>query len=281
MKKIIVPTDFSPNAGKALNFAVEIAKVAKASVLLVHVSDMVDIPFREKTALELKYNLPHDDCIQLELSNIQQDIETGKQFSIDTKLYAGHISTTIIQAAEENHADMIIMGTLGDAAFKEKLFGSITAAVIGKSTIPVLAVPILSEWDVPKHILMVVNHFEEDPAMAKPAIELAALFDAKVTVVVFTDKQTAVPADYLENARGIVSYEEKLKAAFNDINLEPDRLYGNDFVETLDEYIDENYIDILVMLTHKRNLAESLFHRSMTKKMSYHTNTPLLAIPVH
>jgi nucleotide-binding universal stress UspA family protein len=280
MKKIIVPTDFSPNAGKALNFAVEIAKVAKASVLLVHVSDMVDIPFREKTALELKYNLPNDDCIQLELSNIQKDIEAGKQFSIGTKLYAGHISTTIIQAAEENHADMIIMGTLGDAAFKEKLFGSITAAVIGKSTIPVLAVPILSEWDVPKHILMVVNHFEDDPAMAKPAIELAALFEAKVTVVVFTDKQTAVPADYLENARGIVSYEEKLKAAFNDINLEPDRLYGNDFVETLDEYIDENYIDILVMLTHKRNLTESLFHRSMTKKMSYHTNTPLLAIPV-
>ena len=280
MKKILVPTDFSPNANKALYYAVEIAKAAKAEILLVHVSDLVDSPFRDKTELEIKYKLPVDDAIQQEFAMIKKNVEDDKQLTISTQLYAGQVTATITRAAEENNADMIVMGTLGEAAFKEKLFGSITAAVIGKANIPVLAIPLLGEWDIPKHVLIVVNHFEEQPTITNPAFELAALFNAKVTVAVFTDKDTAVAVDYLENTRNILAYEEKLKAVYTDTILEPVKLTGHKFQETLDEYIDENYVDILVMLTHKRNFAESIFNRSMTKKMSYHTNTPLLALPV-
>jgi nucleotide-binding universal stress UspA family protein len=36
MKKLILPTDFSLNAEKALHFAVQIAKQAKAEIFLVH-----------------------------------------------------------------------------------------------------------------------------------------------------------------------------------------------------------------------------------------------------
>ena len=50
--------------------------------------------------------------------------------------------------------------------------------------------------------------------------------------------------------------------------------------ENLKSWIDKNDIDILVMLTHKRSVLESIFNRSMTKKMSYNTEIPLLAIPV-
>ncbi|WP_147205682.1 universal stress protein [Segetibacter aerophilus] len=32
MKKILVPTDFSPNANKAIDLAVQIAKLAKAEI---------------------------------------------------------------------------------------------------------------------------------------------------------------------------------------------------------------------------------------------------------
>jgi len=281
MKKILVPTDFSPNAAKALNFAAQIAKAAHAEILLLNVFDVVDTPFRDKTALEIKYNLPMEQALQLELDEEKKEVEETMQLVINTLVYGGPVVPSIIQAATENNADMIIMGTLGDSAFKEKLLGSITAAVIGKATIPVLAVPLLSEWDIPKHVLIVVNHFEEQPAIAGPAFEIAALFNAKVTVAVFTDKDKAVAVDYVENARGVLAYEEKLKAVYKDTVLEPERLYGHKFQETLDEYIDENYVDILVMLTHKRSIAETIFNRSMTKKMSYHTNIPLLAVPVN
>lgn len=281
MKKILVPTDFSANANKALKYAAEIAKNAKAEILLVNVCDAVDTPFTDKSFVEQKYNLPVEEATQKELLLLQKELSENYQLKVETQMYGGPVIPTIIQAVEENNADMIIMGTLGNVAFKEKLMGSVTAAIIGKATIPVLAVPLLSEWDIPKHILMVVNHFEEQTDNTKPAFELAALFNAKVTVAVFTDKDSAVAVDYLENTRGIIAYEEKLKEVYKDIVLEPEKLDGHKFQETLDEYIDENNIDMLVMLTHKRSFPETIFHKSMTKKMSYHTNIPLLAIPVH
>ena len=51
------------------------------------------------------------------------------------------------------------------------------------------------------------------------------------------------------------------------------------YADGLQGWIDNNNIDILVMLTHRRTLIGTLFNSSMTKKMSYHTNIPLLAIP--
>jgi nucleotide-binding universal stress UspA family protein len=281
MKKILVPIDFSQNAYKAMYYAVEIAKAAKAEIIIINVCDLVDSPFRKKTEQETKYNLPLEAASQEELAVIKRNIEESMQLVTSTQLYGGPVATSIIQAADEYKADLIVMGTLGEAAFKEKLIGSITAAVIGKATIPVLAVPVLSEWNIPKHILLVVNHFDEHPTVTNPAFELAGLFNAKVTVAIFTDEDTAVAVDYLENTRGILAYEEKLKTVYNDTVVEPEKLFGHKFLETLDEYIDENYVDILVMLTHKRGFVESIFHRSMTKKMSYHTNIPLLAVPVN
>ena len=281
MKKILVPTDFSPNANKALKYAAEIAKAAKSTILIVNVCDAVDSPFTDKTIVEQKHHLPLAEATQKELELIKNELIGNYHLTIETQMYVGPVIPSIMEAAQENNADMIIMGTLGNAAFKEKLMGSITAAIIGKATIPVLAVPLLSEWNIPKHILLLANHFDEKTENTKPAFELAALFNAKVTVAIFTDKDKAVAVDYLENTRGLLAYEEKLKAVYKETVIEPEELDGHRFQETLDEYIDEHYVDMLVMLTRKRSFAETVFHKSMTKKMSYHTNIPLLAVPVH
>ncbi len=130
------------------------------------------------------------------------------------------------------------------------------------------------------NILVAVNHFDEQIGLAKPAFDLAALFKSKITTAIFTDEDTAVAVDYVENTRSLKLYESKLKTEYNDAWLETATLDGHEFQETLDNYIDENYVDILVMFTHHRNIIESLFHKSLTKRMSYHTNIPLLAIPV-
>ncbi len=280
MKTILVPTDFSPNANKALNFAAEIASCANAAIILVNVSTLVDTPFREKTFLEKKHDLPMDEAVKKELDMVCKEVSDTMHIKVSAQVYAGTVVSSVVSAAEDNEADMIIMGTLGDTGFKEKLLGSVTAAVIGKVNVPVLAVPLLSEWNVPKNILLAINHFDEKPQYARVAVELARMFYSKLTVAVFTDEDSAVPSDYMENTRGVLYYEQELESMHKDTRIEPARLYGHKFEDTIDEYIRINDVDMLVMFTHKRGLVGSIFNRSMTKKMSYHTNIPLLAIPV-
>ena len=280
MKTIMVPTDFSPNANKALDFAVEIASGARASIILVYVNDLLDTPFREKTALENKYGLPGEEAAEMELEMICKNIRESMRLDVTYQVFGGTVTSAILDAAKENNASLVVMGTLGNTGFKEKLVGSITAAIISKSDIPVMAVPILSEWQIPKNIMMAVNHFDERPANTEMVFKIARLFNSKVTVAVFTDEDDAEAADYLENTRGIISYGQELESIYKDIKVDVVRLYGHKFQESIDEFIAANQVDMLVMFTHKRNFIESVFNKSVSSKMSYHTNIPLITIPV-
>lgn len=276
----MVPTDFSPNANKALDFAVEIASGARASIILVYVNDLLDTPFREKTVLENKYGLPGEEAAEMELEMICKNIRESMRLDVTYQVFGGTVTSAILDAAKENNASLVVMGTLGNTGFKEKLVGSITAAIISKSDIPVMAVPILSEWQIPKNIMMAVNHFDERPANTEMVFKIARLFNSKVTVAVFTDEDDAEAADYLENTRGIISYGQELESIYKDIKVDAVRLYGHKFQESIDEFIAANQVDMLVMFTHKRNFIESVFNKSVSSKMSYHTNIPLITIPV-
>ena len=279
MKKILVPTDFSASANKALNFAVQIARQAKAEIYLIHACDLIETIFKDKQTMYEEHNQAIKDKANESLSLLKKSIEDTEKLSVHIKLYNGKITDTILQASEEHYADLVIMGTLGEAGLQEKIFGSITAGIIGKTNIPVMAVPLLSEWDSPKKILLMVNNSEEQPDMAKSVFELAELFNARVHVAIFTDVDSAEAIDYLKDKRGINSYEEKLKIKYKNTDIKSVHLDGHRFQETIDEYILEQPIDIVAMISHKRTFLESIFNRSMTKKMSYHTRIPLLAIP--
>ncbi|MBK6991044.1 MAG: universal stress protein [Chitinophagaceae bacterium] len=84
------------------------------------------------------------------LEIIGKTITESEGVKIDTKVYFGPTENSIRIATSENNIDMVIMGTLGNTAFVEKVFGSITASVIGKTIVPLLAIPLLSDWKTPK-----------------------------------------------------------------------------------------------------------------------------------
>jgi len=279
MKKILLPTDFSLNADKALHFAVQIAKRAKAEIILVHACDLIDSPFKDNQTMYKEYNQAITDKANEKLSLLKKSIEMTEQLFVNIKLYKGTVTDTILQVAEEHHANLIVMGTSGMAGLHEKIFGSKTAQIIGETNVPLLAVPLLYERKLPENMLLAINNFEEQPGIINPVIELAGLFNATVHIAIFTDEDTAEAFDYLNHKRSITAYEEKLKSLYKNTSIKSVHLNGHRFQETLEEYIDEQGIDIVAMVTHKRTFLESIFNRSMTKKMSYHTQIPLLVIP--
>ena len=280
MKKIIVPTDFSPNADKALDFAVQIALQAKAEIVIAHACcDLIDNTFKDHQTMYKEYNQTLIDKANEQLSLIKKSIEDTEGLFVNIKLYKGTVTDSILQASEEHTADLIIMGTLGEAGLKEKIFGSTTAGIIGKTNVTVMAVPLSSKWVIPEKILLVVNNFEEQPDIINPVFELAGLFNAALHIAIFTDVDSAEAIDYLKDKRNITAYEEKLKTQYKNISIKSVHLDGHRFQETIEEYILEQHIDMLAMVTHRRTFMESVFNRSMTKKMSYHTRIPLLVIP--
>jgi len=280
MKKILVPTDFSPNATRAIDYAVQIAKLNKGTIWLVNSCEHLDTLSLEAGLPKAEYNKVMADKAYAELELIQKSIIDTELIEVKTQLYSGPIVDTIVVAAEELQAELVIMGNLGITGLRERIFGTNTAAVISNSKIPVLAIPLEYDWSMPCKFLLAINNFNEASDIIHPVFDLAGVFRAEVKVVVFTDEDNAEATDFLQDEKGIQEAEEKLKIKYPNLIISAEHLSGRDFENSINNYIAENKIDLLAMTTHKRSFIGNLFNRSITRKMSYHAKVPLLSIPV-
>jgi nucleotide-binding universal stress UspA family protein len=280
MNKILVPTDFSPNALRAIDYAVQIAKINQATIYVIHACDHLFQPDLENVLSKEEYNTKQTDEAFNQLEIIRRSIEETENVLVNIQLYSGTITDTIVVAAEEHRADIIIMGTLGISGVNDFIFGSKTAAVIKNTSIPVITIPVEYDWKPPSKFLLAINQFDEVADALFPALDLAKVFHAEVRLIVFTAEDKAGAAEFVANAKEIKFAEEKLRKKYDGIVLKAEHLSGRDFEDSINDYIGTNQVDLLVMMTHKRSFIRSIFNRSMTRKMSYHSKVPILAIPV-
>ena len=252
MKKILVPTDFLTCANNAVDFAVQSAKILPVEITLLHAFELKGNIYTDYMGVNKEFNQSLLDEVQHKLVRLKGSIEETEGVVVTTYIFKSSVNEAILQATEEKNIDLIVMGTLGASGIKEKLWGSKTAAVIGNSKVPVMVIPYDYEWKKPEKFLMATNHFEKDPAILDFLFELADLYRAQVQVAVFTDEDEDNAITLLEHTRKTPQFEKMLKEQYKEETLTARHLFGKEFEETLEDYIRQNEIDILAMVTYQR-----------------------------
>lgn len=280
MQKILVPTDFSTTAMKAVTYAAEIAQKTGAVIFLLHVIEPIAEGLMQHHALHERLHEENTNAGLSELDTMQQSIaEFYPAIKIKTELAKGTVINSIVAFADEEQMDLIVMGTTGATGLKEIFMGSVAAGTISRTKIPVLTVPAGYEMEQPDGILFATNKFEENKELLNPIVTLAKLFSATIHVAVFVDTDDAEAVDYVYNSRQLNHYMNFLKKTFPDTNFKGELLEGSDFETTLDKYDNKNEVDIIAMITYPKSFWEKIMRKSMTKKMAFHSAIPLLAIP--
>lgn len=279
MKKILVPTDFSDNASKALDYAVAIAAKANAEIILLNTFAAADTTMSPARALVEEYNRSIEADAHEQLKALKQNAEANSSVEIVIKFINGGTKDSILNLAAEEKVDLIVMGTRGTSGVERMLWGSTTTSVIGNSSVPVLAIPRGAGWKGIKNILFATRAFQANDNTFGPILQLAELEGATVHLVIFTDTDDKDLVNYLEHSRLFYAYQDKLPARYKHLTFKVEHLEGKEFYETINQYVEEQAIDLMVMSTHKRNFWQSLFNRSMTKKMTMYSDIPLLALP--
>ncbi|NOT52425.1 MAG: universal stress protein [Chitinophagaceae bacterium] len=268
MNTLFVPTDFSPNAEKALNYAIQLAKKTKGEIILYHAVslDELELTIRQ---------------IEIKMLDLARKVFESDGVRITSRIDEEGLTISGMAAAIiETGATLVVMGTLGNSAFKEKVFGSNTAALLGKTDVPMLVIPLLAQWKLPETILVTINKFDGDTAVLEPVFKLAGVYGATVQVATFTDTDDDYVEDFEEDEIKITAYRDLVRKKYPGTEIQAVHLASPHLRASLKNWIGNNNIDMLVMLTHKRNVIESIFNPSVTKKMTYHTDIPLLCIPV-
>lgn len=280
MKKILVPTDFSDYANTALDYAVAIAAKAKAELIIIHACDLNESRYSSHKILSNEHHNPTTSDLQQKLTVLKKAIKEVTDIQVTTMLYEGNTIETILQAVKDFEADMIVMGTLGNTGIATAIFGSKTTAVIKKSVVPVMTIPESIAIKDFKKILIAINNPKEDLTILEPVFELAKLFKSEIHLITYTGENYDA-AEFIEHTRNINAIEERLKQKYSDLKITADHLTGEYFVDTLEQFIQTNDIDMICMITHERHGMQNLMSTSMTRKMAYHTTVPLLSFHAH
>jgi nucleotide-binding universal stress UspA family protein len=143
-KKIMVATDGSQLIKKAVAKAIEISRLSGAKLYAVYVVVPTTHSPRdfgwEKAAMEHFRNEGKAATLFVE------DAAKSAGIEVESVLLEGHPADKIVEFAEQNGIEMIVIGTLGKTGLDRFLLGSVAENVVRHSKIPVLVV----KGEVPK-----------------------------------------------------------------------------------------------------------------------------------
>jgi nucleotide-binding universal stress UspA family protein len=138
-RNILVPTDFSEHAERALDYAVALAAKLDARV---HVLDAVVLPI---WGAELGVSVTAamvDDVMSANQKELERLVaaRTGKAAFGPPWLEVGDARTVIVDVATRLGADLIVMGTHGRRGVSRLFLGSVAESVVRTAPCPVLLV---------------------------------------------------------------------------------------------------------------------------------------------
>ena len=278
MEKILIPTDFSKCADIAINFAIQSAKISPVELSLIHVMEIYPAVYGDPSGVAVAYPLVYREEREKQLQDLKDQLKKKRSLHIDSGIYDGLVVSAIIEAQKDKHADLILMGTHGASGLQEAFLGSQTGSVIGQTGVPVLAIPCKYEWKRPEKVLLATNSFEKQPAVLEFILDFVRFYGAELHIVVFTNEKKDKVLTLVEHQHQLNSYTEMIKLRYG-VTAIANHIHGLDLENSLNDYIKKEQIDVLAMVTHKRKFLEGIFQPSTTKRMSYHSTVPLLALP--
>lgn len=268
MKNIIAAVDFSPVSKNAAEYACEFAKSINASLTLLYVYH-IPPPINETPVIVSYEEMQEQNEKLLQKEAIQLKEKTGVNVNCLVKI--GLAVDEIIE--ESKNSDLIIMGIKDTGKISEMLIGSTATSVMKKSKTTVLIIPDKCTFKKPETIIFTCDF---NPSINSKSIDTLKVFqkgfNAKITVVnVKQNKQ--LPST--EQAIGGIILEGEL-AGTQHVYYFPE---NENLVDGINEFIERYNGDIVATIPHHYNFIETLFHKSVSKKIAFHSHLPILCIP--
>jgi len=139
-KRILVPVDASEQAHHAAEFVTE--EFPEAVVVFLHVINPADAGYSAQASLP-SFSEEWYEQEQAKAENLFEELqELADEAGVDveTAVEVGKPVRTIVEYAENEEIDQIVMGSHGRSGVTRILLGSVAEAVVRRSPVPVTVV---------------------------------------------------------------------------------------------------------------------------------------------
>lgn len=142
MNKILIPTDGSDATEKAAEFVSKQSKIFDSEVHILCIQEMTG-PQGGVTGPRV-YNPENEEVIKEHINLVQDQLDSDTDVVKETRKGMS-VDTEIIDYANQNDIDHIVMGTTGKTGATRILVGSVAEKVVRKSSCPVTTVKVNSK----------------------------------------------------------------------------------------------------------------------------------------
>lgn len=275
MKTIIVPTDFSSVSLNAVTYALDMAVLIDAQIVLLNTFtapvSYTEAPVSPATTINI------DDIrksSEVQLNNLRDELVrvTDGLVKVHTETRIGNTVDVLEEMCSSIKPFAVVMGSHGSTGMERLIMGSTTLSVIRHLRHPVIVVPPGTQYKQIRRIGLACDF--KDVVETIPAEYIKRIveeFNAELFVLNVNpegekyDRETPLESAWLDTLLG-------------DIKPNYYFLQRDDVVEGINEFAETHNLDVVMVIPKKHNLLESIFHKSRSKELVKHSHIPILSI---
>lgn len=274
MKKILFPTDFSEVASNAFVHALEFAKIVQGQLVLLHT---FELPVYDNQFFPENYNVVFDSLQLSEFDMFKEEIPKLRMIAAERnldkikmthRLMDGNLIYNIKRAIKEEKIDFVVMGTSGASGWEAFFLGSNAGSVISAIDVPVLSVPLEAKFKKVETIGFTTRYRAKDKKALKDVLDIAKKMKAKVRCLYVKTNNSDVAEATMKH------WEKEFEGEPVIFSVIP----SDDVKSTIIDFVLFKDIDLLAMMTYKRNFFVELFKPSLTQKFANDFDVPILAM---
>lgn len=274
MKKILFPTDFSDVSKNAFVYALKLADAIGAEIITLHVYQL-DSPAYLDSSIYLQEIYEYEELSNFE--NFKDEIpllraiaETHNlgHIKMSNVLNQGNLSQEIVAITKKENIAFIVMGTKGANHLSEIFLGTETTKVMNDAKAIVLAIPEKCQYTPINKILFTTKYNMSDIEALKEVKTLANVFHSHIDCLNVKPPHKVYKDDFIVDFKNI----------FIDQDIDFHSELSNDVEGEILNFIERNNINMVAMHIHHKGFFEKLFQISLSKKLAFHINIPILSV---
>lgn len=270
IEKILIPVDLSENSLLALEHGVFMAKLFKADMILCHILESSRFGFGSAHSMS--------EEIDGKLKKLSEEIRLKIGGKVDVVVKSGKIAKKVVEAAKENNADIIIMGTHGVSGFEEFFAGSNAFRVVTESDCPVISVQTHAQKMGFTDILLPIDNSAPSREKVSYAVELAKHYGSRIHLLGILSVEDD---DMVFKFNKMFDQIESFLSS-NDIKFSSELVYGDNLASLTMKYGEKIKADLIVIMTEQEENLTGLLLGPFAQQVVNRSKIPVMSItPMH
>ena len=275
MYTILVPTDFSVTAKNAAHYAIEFAKqTGSKKIIFYNVYQQAEIA-EPMSGTPVFYDLDDFKKISEEgLAKFKLQLQAFCPVNIQLETISEYnlLSTGVDELCKSAGADIVIMGITEVSAAEEVLVGSNSVHIAKHTTVPVIIVPETAAFTPVEEVVLACDFKQVVESIPiEPLKKLLDITSAKLFVLNIDHNNKRYNSETPFESLLLDTLLQNYQREYHFIDSE-------DYIAAINQFVTDKQVDIVVTIPKKHGWFDSLFKRSHTKQLAYHSHVPILVI---